>query len=90
MMFTAKYQMLTSGEEDVYIHTLQYINKHCSCLIYPQKYVYSETDSKQSNYIRPNAKCHVTLGGQDVYIQTWEEKVGGNIFVGSSYPSWTN
>jgi len=39
---------------------------------------------------RPNAKCHVTLGGQDVYIQTWEEKVGGNIFVGSSYPSWTN
>merc|ERR1711928_166258 len=23
---------------------------------------------------RPNAKCHVTLGGQDVYIQTWVEK----------------
>jgi len=38
---------------------------------------------------RPNAKCHVTLGGQDVYIQTWEEKVGGNIYVGSSYPAWS-
>jgi len=38
--------------------------------------------------VRPNEKCHVTLGGQDVYIQTWEENVGGNIYVGSSYPDW--
>jgi len=37
---------------------------------------------------RPDAKCHVTLTGTDVYIQTWRTTVGGNIFVGSSYPDW--
>ena len=37
---------------------------------------------------RPDAKCHVTLAGTDVYIQTWKETVGDNVFVGSSYPDW--
>jgi len=37
---------------------------------------------------RPDAKCHVTLSGRDVYIQTWTEKVGDTVLVGSSYPDW--
>jgi len=37
---------------------------------------------------RPNAKCHTSMMGQDVFIQTWEENVGGNILPGSSYPDW--
>ena len=37
---------------------------------------------------RPDAKCHVTLAGTDVYIQTWRTTVGDNVFVGSSYPDW--
>jgi len=38
---------------------------------------------------RPNKKCHVTLMGQDVYIQTWTESAGGATLVGSSYPDWS-
>jgi len=38
---------------------------------------------------RPNKKCHVTLMGQDVYIQTWTENAGDETLVGSSYPDWS-
>lgn len=37
---------------------------------------------------RPDAKCHVSLMGTDVYIQTWTENYGGNVLVGSSYPDF--
>jgi len=37
---------------------------------------------------RPDSKCHVNLGGQDVFIQTWRFTVGSQVFVGSSYPDW--
>jgi hypothetical protein len=30
----------------------------------------------------------VTLGGQDVYIQTWEMYYNQQLFVGSAYPDW--
>lgn len=36
----------------------------------------------------PNEYCHVTLGGTDVWIQTWEEIVNGVLMVGSSYPDF--
>ena len=35
---------------------------------------------------RPDRKCHVRLGGQDVYIQTWTYNQGGQVLVGSAYP----
>lgn len=38
--------------------------------------------------VRPDTKCHVVLGEQDVYIQTWRESVGSHVYVGSSYPDW--
>jgi poly(U)-specific endoribonuclease len=37
---------------------------------------------------RPDAKCHITLEGTDVYIQTWREVQGDMVMVGSSYPDW--
>merc|ERR1712215_135202 len=37
---------------------------------------------------RPDAKCHITLGGTDVFVQTWTFTVGSNVYVGSSYPDW--
>jgi len=37
---------------------------------------------------RPNAKCHITLSGRDVYIQTWTHQSGDLVLVGSSYPDW--
>jgi len=38
--------------------------------------------------VRPEAECHVTLRGRDVYITTWKHTEGGNVMVGSSYPDW--
>jgi len=37
---------------------------------------------------RPDAKCHVRLGGADVYIQTWTYSQSGDVLVGSAYPDW--
>lgn len=37
---------------------------------------------------RPDSKCHVRLGGADVYIQTWTYSTAGDILVGSAYPDW--
>ena len=42
-----------------------------------------------STIFRPNTKCHVTLMGTDVYIQTWTESQGGTTLVGSAYPDWS-
>ena len=37
----------------------------------------------------PDAVCHVRLGGQDVYIQTWTQyDSDGTLMVGSSYPDF--
>ena len=38
--------------------------------------------------LRPDAKCHVRLGGADVYIQTWTFSQAGEVLVGSAYPDW--
>jgi len=38
---------------------------------------------------RPDTKCHMVLGDQDVYIQTWRTVVGSQVYVGSSYPDWS-
>jgi len=38
---------------------------------------------------RPDSKCHVSLDGQDVYIQTWTFNQGGVTMVGSAYPDWS-
>ena len=40
-------------------------------------------------FSRPDSKCHVTLNGQDVYIQTWTLTQGGVTRVGSAYPDWS-
>ena len=37
---------------------------------------------------RPDSKCHVVLGGADVYIQTWTFSQAGEVLVGSAYPDW--
>ena len=38
--------------------------------------------------LRPDAKCHVRLGGADVYIQTWTFSQAGEVLLGSAYPDW--
>ena len=46
--------------------------------------------SVKTKYItRPDSKCHVSLEGTDVYIQTWTQKQGGDTLVGSAYPDWS-
>ena len=37
---------------------------------------------------RPDSKCHLVLGGADVFIQTWTYSQGGDVLVGSAYPDW--
>jgi len=37
---------------------------------------------------RLEVDCRLALGGQDVYITTWDWKQGDDHFVGSSYPDW--